>query len=415
MYSFVARQPILNKHLQPVAYELLFRDGIHNAFPDVSAEYATTQIITEQFLTNSLSRLVDDHICYINVPAQMLTNGLVEALPTEKVVIEILETAVPDDDLLVTVTRLKEKGFKLALDDFTMAPEWHRFLPVIDIIKFDLIASSFQEIERFIARCPYRHLIYLAEKVETRAQFIQAKRIGISLFQGYFFSQPEIIQSKRLSSSSYNVLQLLKELNKKELDYDNIERLLSQDVSLAYKAMRYVNNIRHRSNLSMMPSPVNFRYIAMLLGQQELRRFISLVTITRSGDKEKSFELYRLSLIRAKCCELLSLHLSPQDEPLDAFLCGLLSPLEAILDCPMTLLLSDIDLSPDLKQALLENTGKYADYLALVMEYEKQNWQQVRTIIAEMGMTERQIIQLIREGTHWADEMLQINSKSAPD
>ncbi|MGL9722080.1 EAL and HDOD domain-containing protein [Symbiopectobacterium sp.] len=139
MYSFVARQPILNKNLQPVAYELLFRDGIRNSFPDVTPEYATAQIITEQFLTNSLSRLVDDHISYINVPHQMITNGLVEALPPEKVVLEILENAPPDDTLLASVKRLKKRGFKLALDDFLMAPEWDRFLPYIDVLKFDLM------------------------------------------------------------------------------------------------------------------------------------------------------------------------------------------------------------------------------------------------------------------------------------
>ncbi|MFT8209917.1 MAG: EAL and HDOD domain-containing protein [Symbiopectobacterium sp.] len=183
MYSFVARQPILNKSLQPVAYELLFRDGIRNTFPDVSPEYATAQIITEQFLTNSLSRLVDDHISYINVPHQMLTNGLVEALPPEKVVLEIL---APDDTLLAAVKRLKKRGFKLALDDFLMAPEWNRFLPYIDVLKFDLTLSSFADIASYMQKLPYRHITFLAEKVETHEQFTQAKKLGISLFQGYF-------------------------------------------------------------------------------------------------------------------------------------------------------------------------------------------------------------------------------------
>lgn len=408
MYSFVARQPILNKNLQPVAYELLFRDGIRNAFPDVSAEYATAQIITEQFLTNSLSRLVDDHISYINVPHQMLTNGLVEALPPEKVVLEILENAPPDDALLAAVKHLKKKGFKLALDDFLMAPEWNRFLPHIDVLKFDLTLSSFADIASFIDKHPYRHITFLAEKVETHEQFSQAKKLGISLFQGYFFSKPEIIQSRRLSVNNYNVLQLLSEVNKKDLDYDQIEKLLSKDLSLAYKAMRYVNNIRLRSKLSMMPLQTNFRHIAMLLGQKELRRFISLVTITSQGDKDKSFELYRLSLLRAKCCELISLHQNKKGDPIDAFLCGLFSPLEAILDCPMPLLLSEIALPAEVKQALLENTGKYARYLMLVTEYEKQHWQSVDSLITELKITEQQMIRMVVDATQWADEMLQI-------
>lgn len=209
--------------------------------------------------------------------------------------------------------------------------------------------------------------------------------------------------------NNYNVLQLLSEVNKQELNYDQIEKLLSKDVSLAYKAMRYVNNIRLRSNLSLMPLQANFRYIAMLLGQKELRRFLSLVTITSQCDKDKSFELYRLSLLRAKCCELISLHQNKKDDPINAFLCGLFSPLEAILDCPMPLLLSEIALPNEVKQALLENTGAYARYLMLATEYEKQNWQDVNTLITELKITEQQMIQIVLDATLWADEMLQLD------
>lgn len=95
MYSFVARQPILDQHQRPVAYELLFRQGLSNHFPNISAEQATTLLIAEQFLSNPLQQLVGEHPCYINFPYQLLINGLADALPADRVVIEILEDAEP--------------------------------------------------------------------------------------------------------------------------------------------------------------------------------------------------------------------------------------------------------------------------------------------------------------------------------
>ncbi|KAA8999041.1 EAL domain-containing protein [Affinibrenneria salicis] len=407
MYSFVARQPILNRYLQPVAYELLFRQGIRNRFPDVSAEYATTQLISEQFLTTPLNKLAGEYPCYINFPYQMLVDGQAEILPVDKVVIEILENAKPDQELFTAVKRMKKHGFRLALDDFTMEQEWNRFLPYVDIIKFDLQQSSFNNIADYINQLKYKHLTLLAEKVETYDQFLQAKKVGCSLFQGYFFSQPEMMKSKKLSGFHRNTVELLKEANRPELDYNKIETLINSDLSLAYKLMRYVNNLRYRTSSGVISSAMSFRSIAIFLGQRELRRFVSLVSIT-SGSENKSSELYRMSLIRGKFCELLSLQLRPSADPIEAFLCGLFSLLDAILDSPMSLLLSQISLSKEIKQALLDKSGELALYLAFIADYEQQNWPQLNRYISSMRLDERQVIQMMAEATRWSDELLEM-------
>ena len=120
MYSFIARQPIFNLDMNTVAYELLFRDGMTNRFPDVSAEYATSRMISDQFLCIPVPRIANNHSSFINVPHQMIINGLGDTLPNEKVVIEILENAVPDDALFCAVKDMHDRGYQLALDDFTM-------------------------------------------------------------------------------------------------------------------------------------------------------------------------------------------------------------------------------------------------------------------------------------------------------
>ncbi len=146
MYSFVAKQPILNAAKETVAYELLFRNGLNNSFPKgISSEAATTSLISEQFLDNSINKLVGNCLCFINFPYSLIVENLVDFLPVDKVVIEILEDCTPNEKLLESIKSLKAKGFKIALDDFTMEDEWIPFLPYTDIIKFDFKAYPLEK------------------------------------------------------------------------------------------------------------------------------------------------------------------------------------------------------------------------------------------------------------------------------
>lgn len=194
MYSYVARQPIINCDLSTYGYELLFRDSMNNIFPKISSQQATSSLLVEQFLQQNIDLLLEGHICFINFPRSLLLEGVAECLPSDKVVIEILEDTAPDDALLEKVKTLHKLGYTLALDDFTMSPDWNRFLPFIHIIKFDLRTTSLLQIKVFIQRNQNMPLTYLAEKVEDMAEFERVKQLGIHLFQGFFFSRPEIVK-----------------------------------------------------------------------------------------------------------------------------------------------------------------------------------------------------------------------------
>ena len=173
MYSFVAKQPILDAKMRTYAYELLFRQGLTNAFPNISSEKATMTLLEEQFLSQPIESLVGDKISFVNFPYSLIVEGLIDSLPPSKVVIEILEDASPNETLLNSVISLKERNFTIALDDFTMDQAWDRFLPYVDIIKFDWRLSSHEEIRAYLdSRADQiSHIKCLAEKIETREEF----------------------------------------------------------------------------------------------------------------------------------------------------------------------------------------------------------------------------------------------------
>ena len=228
--------------------------------------------------------------------------------------------------------------------------------------------------------------------------------MGISLFQGYFFSRPEIVKRKSLSASQQTIMQLLQEVNRENIDYAKIDALLTRDVSLSYKLLRYVNNLKYHPALPI----TSFQQAASYLGKQELRRFISLVTAT-SGDEHKSSELYRMSMIRARFCELLSLHRKGWTDPSEAFLCGLFSLLDAILDQPIQEILHYTPLSENIVSALGNRQGELAFYLDFAIDYEQMNWPQLLQKSRKIKMTESQMVQCYLDASNWAEQILSSN------
>ncbi|MCR3964437.1 EAL domain-containing protein [Aeromonas veronii] len=400
MYSYVARQPILDRDLNTHAYELLFRDSLNNVFPSISSQQATSRLVVEQFLQQNIDQLLGGRPCFINFPHSLLLEGLAECLPPEKVVIEILEDSPPDDALLEKVKQLHKLGYQLALDDFTMSPDWERFLPFIHIIKFDLRATPLMQIKVFIQRHQTLGLTYLAEKVEDKAEFERVKQLGIQLFQGFFFSRPEMVKQATMEPAQVVVMQLLNVVNEAEPDINKIEQLLGQDISLSLKLLRYVNHLKGHAN------PISsFRQAAIYLGNTQLKRFVSLVAATNAG-KGKSAELYQMSMIRARFCELLAHAHAPSQQAQQAFITGLFSLLDVLMEQPMDKLLGTIPLIDDIRLALLERKGNLGFYLAFCEDYESANWSRVTARTARLGLSEDKVSHLYLAATTWVTEQL---------
>ncbi|MGY4026076.1 EAL and HDOD domain-containing protein [Aeromonas rivuli] len=405
MYSYVARQPILDSKLRTHAYELLFRDSLDNVFPLISSQQATSRLVVEQFLQQNIDQLLGGRPCFINFSHDSLLDGLAECLPPEQVVIEILEDAMPDDALLAKVKQLNQLGYRLALDDFSMSSDWERFLPWIQIIKFDLRLSSLSQIDDFIRRHQHLALTYLAEKVESKQEFEQTQALGISLFQGFFFSRPEMVKRATMQPTQMVVIQLLNEVNQPEPNLDKIEQLLGQDVSLSLKLLRYVNNLKGRSK------PIaSFRQAAIYLGHAQLKRFVTLIAASSAG-QGKSAELYQMSLIRARFCELLALAHAPATQSQQAFMAGLFSLLDVLMEQSMGTLLGSVPITDEIRQALLAREGQLGFYLAFCEDYENANWPRVQMRTARLGLNEEKVSQLYLSATAWVNEQLSAMNK----
>ncbi len=196
-YSYVARQPILDKQKLTIGYELLFRDGPKNTFPEVEPELATSRLLSDHFLSMHYSTL-GNKLGFVNFPYTSLVNLVPTLFPKDSLVVEVLEDCEPTDELLEAIQHLSESGYTIALDDFIPTKAWKRFLPYVSIIKFDIRSVPIEKAAIYIQSLSHFDIRFLAEKVETYEEFEKAMDAGFHLFQGYFFSKPEMIQKNDL-------------------------------------------------------------------------------------------------------------------------------------------------------------------------------------------------------------------------
>jgi EAL and modified HD-GYP domain-containing signal transduction protein len=407
MYFYAARQPILDRDKNLFAYELLFRDGLENVFPDIDGDEATSRMIAGSQFNFGLEDFLGDKLGFINFTLDTLLKKFPTLLPKEQIIVEILETVQPGKRLLSEVQLLKEQGYLIALDDYMHQKVWRHFYPYIDIIKIDFRTTSqplMHEIIAAIAEFP--HIKLLAEKVETIEEFQLALNMGFSYFQGYFFSKPEMLQSKALSPAQLTLAELLYETSKSEMDLANITAIFQRDVNLSYKLLRYSNSavFKRRSEIETIKQAI------VVLGQNELKKFLS-VLFTAQVSSEKPAELMRLAMTRAKFAEgIAALH--GKTDTAKAFLTGMMSLMDAILDEPMTSVMSKLPLSKDIKEALTGEPGLLSNYLALVKCYEQAQWQQANQAIAQLALPAARLPDAYHEAVQWANTQMKALGES---
>ncbi|MFT7505925.1 MAG: EAL and modified HD-GYP domain-containing signal transduction protein, partial [Gammaproteobacteria bacterium] len=357
MAFFAARQPILDVNKNVYGYELLFRTGADNVFPDIDQEKATSKMIEGLQFDLGLDKISSGKFAFINFTEESIIKSYPRLLPKDKVVIEILETVNPTDEIYTELKELYDEGYVIALDDFIHNEQWERFYEICKIIKVDclnILEDELTEIASLQKRHP--HILLLAEKVESYQEFTRYLDLGFDLFQGYFFSKPELMTNASMSSSQALLSSLLTEITKDQPNIKLITSKLEMDAGLSFKVLRYT-----QSPLFKRAGKIeSIRHAVIMLGEAELERIIMLLFAASLGH-DKPNELIKLSMHRAKFCESLAVISRTKDNISSAFLVGMLSLVDAMLDASIEDLIGNMPLSDSIKKALLTKTGWLAE------------------------------------------------------
>jgi EAL and modified HD-GYP domain-containing signal transduction protein len=367
MFVNIARQPIFTAQKKLFAYELLFRQTLGLSLGELSGDRATTSLLSTAFLTAGIEKIAGNKICFINFTKNLLLKEIANFFPKNAIVVEILEDVLPTIEVIDACRNLSQLGYMIALDDFVFRKELLPLIELANIIKIDYRLSTSDEIERMLYRLRHFNLKFLAEKVETYEEFEHARKLGFHYFQGYFFAKPESIRMKEVSSVKTSKLRLLAEISKHTPDFKDLQKIIESDVAVAYKLLRYINSAYYY----LLKEVTSIRQAIIYLGEKEIRRFVILVVISELT-ADKPTELLRLSLTRARFCELLGKGCRQySSETSELFLLGLFSMIDAILDTPMPLMMEKMPLSDEVKAALTHQRGPLMPFLQAVIAYEQ--------------------------------------------
>ena len=394
---FVARQPIFDRSENVFGYELLFRDGVENCFRSSDSDAASRSTVDSSLLMG-LDLLCEGRRAFVNCTRDVLLKDYITLLPSSHTIVEVLETVPVDEAVLGACQRLKEAGYLIALDDFIANDPRDRLTEIADIIKVDLRRTTHLERAALVKRYgPWRRRM-LAEKVETREEFVAARSQGFLYFQGYFFQRPEVMSTHEIPANRINYLRMLQAVARPEMDLREIETIIKGEASICYRLLRYLNS----AIFSFSSEIHSVRHALSMMGEREIRRWVRLIA-TLGAAQQKSTELVLSALVRARFCELLGLRVPHGDN--DLFFLGLLSLMDVILEIPMSALVEKLPLDREIKSVLLGEVNQLRPIYQLMMALESAAWEESAHLAKQLHLSESVVAELHWQAMQWAHQV----------
>ena len=372
---FVGRQPIVDRGRRVVAYELLFRAS-RDAQTAVFEEggRAAVRVMVNTFASLGVEAVLGRCSGFFNVNRSVLLSDALEALPRERVVIEILEDVEADAEVIARCRALRSAGFRLAADDWVLDDPRQSLLPHVGIVKVDLPSVPERSLRKLVRELRRAEVLLVAEKVEEVEEFDRCVALGFDLFQGYFFARPVVLEGVDLDATRVTLVKLLQQITV-EAPTDQLVETCKQDAKLGLNLLRLVNSAGRAARVELQTIEDAVRR----LGLRQLARWVSILLYAQGDGGDLNSPLLTTAAHRGRLMELLVGRKaaragrgasSGSAATERAFLVGMLSLADALLGRPLPELVRELRLGPETSQALLERQGPLGDLLSFAESIE---------------------------------------------
>lgn len=404
---FVARQPILDRDEAITAYELLFRASADatTAGPLPDPTQTSFRTMLDAFMRIGAERLLGRHLGFVNVPPDLLMSELVEALPHERVVLEVLETTRPDEAVVARCQQLVARGYTLALDDWVPGDPRGPLLPLATYVKVDLAGTPPDALAE-VARALRAHasVQLVAEKVETQEDVACCRRAGFELFQGYFFARPQTLSARAPDPRQAVLFAIFRDLAA-DADTEVLGDHFKRNVELGFGLLRLVNSVA----LTRGQGIATVEHALTMLGRQQLRRWLLVMLFAGPRGDALANPLLHASAARGRLMELVARgdHADgpARDRGERAFLTGMVSLLDVAVGLPPAQLVRELSLEAEVADAILAGRGELGTLLALATSLERSEVDRSGAIVREMGLDADRLLRAEAEAWAWTDEL----------
>lgn len=403
---FIGRQPILDRKQELFAYELLFRSGSQKNEANVLDNLgATANVINRAFADLGIEQALGPYKGFINCDESLLLSDMLEILPTDKIVLEVLETVEVTPAIVERCTELKARGFTLALDDFVnYEDKWQPLLDLIEIVKVDLPPLSQEQLVKVTAQLKRWPLTLLAEKVDSREQADFCHKLGYHLFQGYYFAKPAIIAGKKLGHSQLAMIRLLG-LVMDDAETMQLEAVFKHEPGLAVNLLRLTNSVA----TGVRTKVTSLRHAITVLGRRQLQRWLQLLLYTNpTGGGNVANPLLQLAATRGRFLETLAGKLKPGNREFEdqAFMTGIMSLMPTLLGVPFEEILKGIQLAGSVHEALEQRSGQLGIMLQLAEALEASDGEACHTLTDQIpGADHMMVNTCLTQALTWASNI----------
>jgi EAL and modified HD-GYP domain-containing signal transduction protein len=337
---------------------------------------------------------------FVNCTMESLVDRMVRVLPARMTVLEILETLEPTPELIAACRELKAEVYRIALDDFVWQAKFDPLVELADYIKVDFIQTDATARQELFKRVQDTTIVLVAEKVETQEKHEQACAEDFTLFQGYYFFRPQLVENRKIPANKISHIQILRLLQYDPLDLRQLTEFVKRDTSLVFRFLRLVNSATY----SLYNEVRSIHAALRVVGDDAIRRIASLAIVSELNAKN-SPEILRMALLRGRFCELAAGACAL--EPAEQYLLGMFSLLPAMLRVPMATLAPMLTSQVQIQQALLGALTVESSLLRWVEFHEQGNWMKCDAIVQSYGLNQVEMIRCYAEAAIWADASLQ--------
>ena len=382
---YIVRQPVKNEKNQIIAYEILYY-GENQAYgnsDESSNEFAVADTVYS-FLMHNVEKSLTDAVHFMTFTTTLLMKKTPALFPKEKLVIQIDDSVVIHPLALRFVQQYARDGYKIAVNEFQFAPRYLSLIDFIDYIKMNVKTTTGASAENIVNLARSMNKKVIATNVDNKELYDTALRLRVDAMEGSYVAKQLATKAHSSGYLQSNFFRLMVAVVKEEPDMEEIEQIIAMDATLTYGLLRVANSAYFTTN-----KITTIRQGLVTLGISQLKQWIYLLSTTNANDEidETAEEFLRLSFMRGSfCSELMRYAKNMPISRSDAYLMGMFSTLEHLIDAPMEEILSTVPIADEIKAAILNHEGRCGMLFDLVLSYEEADWEKITRHAEELGI-----------------------------
>jgi len=396
MKYFLSQQAMLNNRLEVIGYEISFEESFDGVISQAREDDPVPEkAISKLFFSIGIDTVASEKKAFVPFTEKLVSDRIATLFPSQQLGLIFKVPAEFNQSLFNESLSLKQKGYYIILEDYDLNNSDTRFLEAGSILRFPCQELKHLNGEK-MTPILQKGVELLATQVETEEEKEKLHDLGIRYFQGDFFSKPKVVAGKEIPRNKVAYLQLMQEILRPGIEFKKIEDIVIKDVSLSYKLLKMVNT----AAFGFRREITSIRQALVIIGEKEIKKWVSLVTVNNLGE-DKSDELYKKALTRARFCELLAPKVGIASKSTELFLLGMFSLIDAFVDQPLDQILKELPLSAEIKQTLAGEKSKYSDIFSLVIDYEHGDWDKVNSSATAIGIEKEDLPDIHLSTVEW--------------